>query len=495
MERDVKGQFIKGKRSDRYWTYERIESEFKKVVSFTVQSLSEDLNSPVIPPVQYFRTHPTYSKICSAMGNHGINRTSLYKEILDDLGYCFPEKKSGYYAFDTVFRGWYEFCGFCFIKTWGIDITPTVKPFIGKNYLNDGLLTDYNIHWEHWGELNKRNPEKLKLYKEGGFKLLSTFDIDARKNNIFWFYNDLKTKLIDLGVVINFEEHENFNPLDLVIGKTLRLKDIYQNVKNFCGDENPRLHHLSSSLFHQVINYFGKFSDFIKFCNDNFGESWVYEEKKDNLNDDPQYLVNTMSKFIKTLGRFPTANEMRENNFQQCLDKIHLHGGFENFKRNSFENGQFVKLVIEILGEDNTPFDKTYDFSNQELFDWAIKYVTKINGGEFPKDERKLRKLWVTDNIAKYLSLSLRKNGNSKYNSWSEFQEDYFGNTHTQAKRFQEKISYEKYKEIRTLLDSGLYTKTKVIELTNSGWGVVGRINRKDKRYNDYSLRYESEIL
>jgi transcriptional regulator with XRE-family HTH domain len=36
-------------------------------------------------------------------------------------------------------------------------------------------------------ELNKRNPEKLKLYKEGGLKLLSTFDIDARKNNVIFY--------------------------------------------------------------------------------------------------------------------------------------------------------------------------------------------------------------------------------------------------------------------------------------------------------------------
>jgi hypothetical protein len=438
MVRNTKGQFVKGKRSDRMWTDKVIYNEFKKAVQETVISLSEDLSSPIIPPVNYYRTHPDYGKICSAMGNHKINRTDLYKKILDELGYPYPEKKSGYYAYGTVFRGWYEFCGFCFMKSWGINLEPTVKPFKNENYINDGLLVDYDIHWEHWGDLNKRNPLKLSLYIENGLNLLSTYDVECRKNNIFWFYNDLKSKLINLGVTINFEESDNFNPLDLVKGKTLRLKDIYKNVKNFFGDKNPRFHHMNQSLRHQIIHYYNKFSDFIIFCNNNFGEGWDYEEKNDNLCDDPKHLVESMSDLIKSLGRFPTVNEMRNNGHQQSVDKIHLHGGTESFKRNLYEDGKYVNYVIEILGNENTPYDKVYDFSNKELFDWAVKYVTKLNSGEFPKDYRKLMKLWKHSEVAKFLSFSIRENGVSKYNSWSDFQERYFGNTHTKSKRFKD---------------------------------------------------------
>lgn len=495
MVRNTKGQFVKGERSDRKWTDEVIYTEFKKAVKETISKLSEDSNSPIVPPVIFYRSHPEYRKICGAMGNHKINRTNLYKKILDELGYLYPEKKSGYYAYGTVFRGWYEFCGFCFIKSWEINIEPTIKPFNGKNFINDGLLTDYQIHWEHWGDLNKKNPIKEGLYKKNNLKLLSTYDIEARKNNIFWFYNDLKSKLINLGVTINFEEPDNFNPLDLVKGKTLRLKDIYQNVKKFCGDKNPRLHHLSSSLFHQVTHYFGKFSDFVIFCNNNFAESWDYQEKNNNLCDDPKHLVESMSDLIKSLGRFPTVNEMRNEGHQQSVDKIHLHGGTESFKRNLFENGRYVNYVINILGEEKTPYDKMYDFSNETLFDWAVNHITKLNGGQFPKDNRKLRKLWNIDEVAKFLNLSINKSGSSKYNSWSEFQKDYFGNTHTESKRFKDKISYEQYKKIRDLLENCKYTQTKIIEITNSGWGSVGRIKRKDKRFEDYSTRYEKESI
>lgn len=488
--RDSKGQFVKGKRLDRKWTEQRIHDEFKVAVQQTIISLSDDIESPIIPPVQYFRTHPEYGKICSAMANHGINRTSLYKQILDELNFPYPEKKSGYYAYDTVFRGWYEFCGFCFIKAWGINIEPTVKPFNDENYINDGHLTDYDIHWEHWGELNKKNPQKVKLYNERNLKLLSTYNIEASKNNIFWFYNDLKSKLIDMGVVINFNENEGFNPLDLVKGKTLRLKDIYNNVKTFFGDENPRLNQMSSSLFYQVTRYFGKFSDFINFCNDNFKESWVYQEKNMECGD-PEYCVNLMSDFIKNIGRFPTAHEMRNNGFQCVVDALHKHGGTESFKRNLYEVGNNFNLVYNILGND-TPYDKTYDFRDENLFEWSIKYITN-KLGEFPKYDRELRR-HSEDDVCKFFLMSFKQNSRmTKYKSWGEFQKKYFNNTSSIDKQFKSKISYEQYKEIRKLLDCGEHTQTKIIELTNSGWGTVGRISRKEKRFNDYSDRYKSE--
>ena len=488
--RDIKGQFLKGKRLDRKWTEQRIHDEFKTVVQETITLLSEDIKSPVIPPVQYFRTHPEYGKICSAMGNHGINRTSLYKQILDELNFPYPEKKSGYYAYGTVFRGWYEFCGFCFIKVWGINIEPTVKPFNGENYISDGYLTDYDIHWEHWGEINQKNPQKVKLYNEKNLRLLSTYNTDVSKNNIFWFYNELKSKLIDMGVEINFIENEGFNPLDLVKGKTLRLKDIYNDVKTFFGDENPKLNQMNSSLFHQVTRYFGKFSDFIKFCNDNYGESWDYQEKTFECND-VNYCVNIMKDLILELKRFPTVDEMRKNGFQNVINSLPKHGGTESFKRNLYEVGSNFHRIYEILGE-SAPYDKLYDFSNDDVFQWAVSYATK-KLGEFPKYQRQLRK-YSDDYVCRFLHFSIRKNGNSKYKTWGEFQERYFNSTSSINKQFKSKISYEQYKDIRKLLDGGEYTQTKIIELTNSGWGTVGRISRKEKRFNDYSDRYENEM-
>ena len=140
-----------------------------------------------------------------------------------------------------------------------------------------------------------------------------------------------------MGVQINFIEPQNFNPLDLVKGKTLRLIDIYKNVKVSFGGKNPKVTKMTSSLLHQIQNYFGKFSEFITFCNNNFGESWVYQEKNTECGN-PQYCVEIMSEFIKFLGRFPTAQEMRKNGFQCVIDALHKHGGTESFKRDLYEN-------------------------------------------------------------------------------------------------------------------------------------------------------------
>ncbi len=495
--RNTRGQFLKGKNPNRYWTESRIESEFKKAVKKTIESISEDLSSPVIPPVQYFRTHPDYKKILSAINNHKINRTSLYKKILDELGYPYPEKKSGYYAFGTVFRGWYEFCGFCFLKSWGLNVEPTIKPFETKNFINDGFLTDYQIHWEHWGELNNRNSEKLELYQSQGYKLVSTFDVEARQNNILWFYHDLKNKLLEMGVSITFIETENFNPLDLVKGKTIKLHDIYKNVKSFFGDENPKIHLMTSSLQHQVVNYFGKFSKFVEFCNKNYNESWIYQEKNYNCSD-PKYCVEIMSELIKSICRFPTANEMRQNGFQCVVQSLEKHNGTESFKRNLFEDGPFVKYVIDILGEENTPYDKMYDFSKDEIFDWAVEYVKKVNSGVFPKYGRELKKLSETDKVCEYLYYSIRKNGNSKYDTWTEFQKDYFGNYESEEKQFKEVIPYSQYKFIRTQIEKNTKTNIIISLCQKNGFSItcatISRIKDNERKtFVEYSCIFEKE--
>ena len=134
-----------------------------------------------------------------------------------------------------------------------------------------------------------------------------------------------------------------------------------------------------------------------------------------------------------------------------------------------------------------------YDFSNQNLFDWAIKYVTDLCGGEFPKDSRKLKKLGETDEVSKYLLFSIRKNGNSKYKTWSEFQEDYFANSHTKHKRFKEKMSYEEYRSIRNLLSDGNLKQVEIIKKTGCSYGTISRIVKKHQRFDEYYTRYEKD--
>lgn len=479
--RNSKGQFEKGVPHNQIWDLDSIKFELKSAVKITVDKFG------FAPPFIYFRNHPEYRKITSAISNRKLSRSKFYKEVLDELGYDYPEKKSGYYLDGNVFKGFYEFVGFCFMKAWGLKIDGNPKVF--ENYLADGHLVEYNIYWEHWGGLNKRNEYKKEQYSKLGYNLISTYDDDCSKKGIDWFYTNLKELLLTNGVEIKFNEDENFSPLDLITGKVLKLEDIYINVKNYFGDQNPRYTTLNASLRHQVTHYFGKFSTFVKYCNKHFNETWVYEEKTFECND-VNYCVTVMSDLIRTLHRFPTADEMRKNGFQNVISSLPKHGGTESFKRNLYEVGENFHLIYKILG-DSAPYDKLYDFSNNDVFEWAVSYIIR-KLGKFPKYQGQLIK-HSDDDVCKFFCFSIRENGNSKYKTWGEFQLDYFKDDSSSNNKFLDKITYEQYKNIRQLIESGDYTLTKVIEITNSGWGTVGRIKKKHKRFYDYSVKYENE--
>jgi hypothetical protein len=477
--RNDKGQFLSGVHHNEIWNIDSIYSELKDAVQITVDKFG------FAPPFVYFRNHPEYGKITSAIANRKLSRSEWYKKVLDELGYDYPEKKSGYYLDGNVFRGFYEFVAFCFMKAWGVNIDGNPKVF--ENYLADGYLVDYNIYWEHWGGLNKRNDYKKEQYLKLGYNLISTYDDDCSKKGVDWFYTHLKELLLTNGVDIKFNEGKDFSPLDLITGKVLKLEDIYNNVKSYFGSENPRYHTLSPTLRHQVTHYFSKFSTFVKYCNKHFNETWVYEEKTFECND-VNYCVRVMSDLIKTLNRFPTVDEMRKNGFQNVVNFLPKHGGTESFKRNLYEAGENYHLIHEILG-DSAPYDKLYDFSNEDVFKWAVSYITK-KLGKFPQYQRELKK-HSHDDVCMFFYLSIRKNGNSKYKTWGEFQVDYFGDDSSSKKKFLGLISYEDYKNIRQLIESGNHTLTEVIKLTNSGWGTIGRIKNKHPRFNDYSIKYE----
>jgi hypothetical protein len=319
--------------------------------------------------------------------------------------------------------------------------------------------------------------------------LISTYDDDCSKKGVDWFYTHLKELLSNNGVLITFNEDENFSPLDLIKGKVLRLEDIYYGVKDYYQGENPRYHTLSPSLRHQVTHYFGKFSNFIKYSNKHFNETWEYEEKTFECND-VDYCVMIMKDLILKLNRFPSANEMRKNGFQNVVNSLSKHGGTESFKRNLYEVGVNFQLVYNILGE-NSPYDKLYDFSDDKVLDWAVKYITN-KLGKFPKYQGELRKYW-DDDVCRYFILSMRRNSSNKYVSWGDFQKKYFNDNSSSEKKFISKMTYEEYRNIRRLIESGNHTLTKVIELTNSGWGSLGRIKNKHPRFNEYSIRYENE--
>lgn len=479
------GQFAKGFHHNQIWTEESIYSELKKGVIEVVNKLG------FVPPVNYFRNNQPYRKLCSALANRKINRTKVYKKILLELNLPYPEKKSGYWIGNESFQGFNEFCGYCFQKAWGLNVT--ANPPVFENFKADSLLIDYNIYWEHWGGLNSRNEYKKQQYKKLNYKLVSTSDDECTKNGLIWYYYHLKELLKSCGVKIDFSENENFHPLDLVHGHMISLSEIVADVLKLFPNQQPKGHllkNLNHPLYCRVLDYFHTWNEFILHCNKHYDTDFILQTKDMNVSD-IGYCLESLYPLIVENQRFPTAQEIRDYGLPNIVFALdNHHDGLESFRRNLYEEGINFHYIKNILGE-NAPYDKTYDFGDPKIFKWAIDYITN-KVGVFPKYQGQLKKFW-DDLVCRYFFLSIRKNGNSPYNTWGEFQKDYFGDTSSSEKKFLKKISYEDYKKIRTLLESGHHTDTQVIKLTNSGWGTIGRIKRKHPRFNDYSLRFLSE--
>lgn len=63
------------------------------------------------------------------------------------------------------------------------------------------------------------------------------------------------------------------------------------------------------------------------------------------------------------------------------------------------------------------------------------------------------------------------------------------------GKKFKEMLTYDKYFEVRQILDKKNYTRKQISNITNVGQGTIGRIARFEKRFEVYDLRYENELI
>lgn len=485
--RNAKGQFVKGSNGHyKKWSKEKMFSDLLKSIKEVYDKTG------FVPVFTFFTKHPKYKSLASAIKqNKYIKPLELYKNVLDELGLDYPEKRSGYYLDGVVCTGFYEFAGHCFLKEWGVKTQP--HPDVFENYVGDGYLTDYDFYWEHWGGLNKQNEYKKTQYQKLGYKLISTYDNDCQRKGLYWWYYNFKETLIKSGVNIEFIEPINFDPVDLLHGKLLTLKDIYKNVKNKFKDSNPRLTQLNGTDRHAVLHYFGKFSSFVSYCNKNFGESWVYEEKDMNMTD-VHYCIELLTPLISKLKRFPTDREMvgKLKNVSSAI--IRHHGGLENFKKNLYDEGDYFYLVQNILGDETPLNDRVYNFRNDDLFNWAIQYITELFGGTFPKYSYDLMKRF-DDDICKYFYLAIRPNNPmTKYNSWPEFMEDYFSDNSSSLKRFKNKIEYKEYCEIRLLLEKQKTQLKEIQKNFNVSCATLNRILNNDKRFLDYYNQFITQF-
>lgn len=489
-----------------------VAGHIKRKVSWTYETLLEELENAITlfinttgfpPTLQTLRSDKKTLKIISGFKNIkyvskniDINLPNIINQILTKLGLQYP-KESGYIVYGAHFQGFYEAVGFCFMKSWGLNVDP--QPKIFDKYKSDGYLIDYDIYWEHWGELNKNNPDKKRLYEETNTRLISTYNNEVYKKGIEFYYYELKNLLITSGVIINFSEEENFNPLTLVKGVMVNLEWIYNEYKEKFANQSPTAKLFkdnNSPLIYRIRSYFGGLNKFVEYCNENFNEEWVYNERNYD-GDSIEYVIQTITPIIIDLKRFPTANELRNNKLGNVVDSIlKYHGGLETFKRNEYEEGVNFKYVYDILGE-NTPYDKTFDFSDEKVFDWAVNFIKQKNGGVFPKYSKQLLILAKSNNckVSEYFYYSIRKNGNSKFNTWSEFQEKYFKLTDSKERQFKESnLKYEDFVTIINLLAKG-YSYSNISKITGYNSATIGRIKRKERFLNFYDEYYKEYMI
>ena len=482
---------------NKIYTKEYCEIELRKMVKEVTDVIG------FAPPYQYFRQSNKYKNRADGIRGFYGSIITEYKKVLTELGFDYPEKKSGYYIDDIIIRGFYEFCGYNFIKLWGLKFEPHPKVF--NRSIGDGLFLDYNLYWEHWGRVGKnKNRNKLKRlnYMKNGLSLISTYDVNVQKNGLEWFYSHLKNTLISLGVKIDYNEPEDFNPIDVVRGQCLTYESVYQNVKDFFGNDEPKLHLLNGSLRYQVLHYFNKYSKFIEYCNKHFSTNWSYQEKDYEVQD-VNHCINKIKPLIIELKRFPTDREMIEKGLGYIGDAIiSWHGGFDNFKKNYFEEGEYYHLIKNILGDETPQDEKTIRYDDPDIFKRGVEYTTEYFNGVFPTYSREIRdnkEVWGKDKVICHLYLSLRRGRNKgMYGSWSEFQKEYFGRTDSEEKQFKDITSYDCYFIIRKLIENNVKPKVIIETCLNKGYvikcGTIDKIKSNERPgFKNYSLKFEEE--
>jgi hypothetical protein len=60
------------------------------------------------------------------------------------------------------------------------------------------------------------------------------------------------------------------------------------------------------------------------------------------------------------------------------------------------------------------------------------------------------------------------------------------------AEMAKDKLSYDKYVEIIQLLEKDSYTRKQISKMTKIGTPTIGRIARREKRFEDYFVRYKN---
>jgi hypothetical protein len=423
--RDSKGRFVKGGPAhNQIWDIDKIKKGILDII-YPIY-----LNTGIILQSSHIRNFD--SKLFGAFRKYAKSPLDFYNQLLINNNLPLPDS---YYKDNTFFRGFYEFIGYCLIKSWGIPIQPT--PILDRengHYISDGLLTEINVYWEHWGQLNKNNSNKIIYYRDNNLKLIQTFDFECQKNGngISYLYNELKNSLKNYGynnipdydfdyvmLVVKNDVYDFQNIIDYTI------KIIKKNGwDNHIAEWKLRQSDEGYKLMSIIYKFFdGSITDLKQYLNNNHGFKYTIKAKRGSYKN-INHFVKIITPIVKELGYVPTQQYLA----QICKNNITVMasrfcGGLNNLRRNEIEEGEYFYIIKNILG-DKAPYDKLLVWKNDSFHNTTVKILQfyKNKGLPFPKAFNYLR------NNEEYLPFGSQLHtqiSEKQYGGWGGFVKQY----------------------------------------------------------------------
>lgn len=337
-----------------------------------------------------------------------------------------------------LFRGFYEFVLSSFLTYHNVNIN-FHKYILNSGFITDGYFTDFDIWWEHYGDLNKNNDIKNIVYKDNNLSLIVTDDKITRKLSLVDLYSyflETFKKIIGIN-----HKSLSFNEICQIIEDYSLTNTIKQEKELLVSLVKKYIDENDIGIEQQVRNY-GKGHDawsIISFMNKYFGGSaynlqkWLNDEHNFNFKlklPNGYWLIkenclNKIKEIISDLGYLPPQTWFSENGLSRLYKMINVFwGGISAFRRNTLYEGNMIDFVYNILGEEKTPYDLEYNWNNQRTYIDTINYVNKI--GFSITTAQSLNDLKeVTNGLTTSLRASLNpKNKKNYYTKFSEFKKE-----------------------------------------------------------------------
>jgi hypothetical protein len=417
VERHSGCRMCKGQHFQNYWSNEVLYDSMRKIVldiyektgcTFTPSSLVE-----------------WDSKLFSSWFNKIENPSHSYYILLESMG--LPNPSNGVYVKDgNFFRGFYEFVGYCLITNWGVPFQYSPKVF--DNYISDGFFTDLNTYWEHWGELNKNNKKKKKLYKDNGYGLFETYDKNCNLNNL---YQTIRDFLINNGYTIPEMNHEEI--LGVIKGSISNFDDETQKIiklirknswENNLVEYDLRPTYEGNVILSYINKYFdGQILKLKEYLNKNYDFNYKTTAFRGSYKN-YDYFISKIKDIIDEYGFIPTQKyfaEIKRNDIPVMASR--MCNGLNNLRRNEIEEGPYFYLVKDLYENDSAPYDRELVWDEDENYDKnvckIINYYSEM-GYDFPKTMNDFRYDIKFSKFGPTLHSAISRKG-----GWNKFKETY----------------------------------------------------------------------